>query len=122
MNKDPTVECDTESASVGITTSLFKGWRDGYRNRNLLHFSITFPSFFSSLRTNTMVYNKMQFYLGTLHCNTFYTAITAVDFLEGFFAHLLILEDPDHHQTLISFSLYHSDPSIKFHHNPFITF
>ena len=36
-----------------------------------------------------------------------------------FFAHLLLLQYPDHHQNLISSSL---DPSIKFRPNPFITF
>ena len=39
-----------------------------------------------------------------------------------FFAHLLILEYLDHHQNLISFSLYYLALSIKFHPNPFITF
>ena len=39
-----------------------------------------------------------------------------------FFAHLLILQYPDHHQNLISSSLYYSGPVQKFHPNPFITF
>ena len=39
-----------------------------------------------------------------------------------FFAHLLILQYPDHHQNLISSSLYYSGPVHKFHPNPFITF
>ena len=42
--------------------------------------------------------------------------------LQCFFAHLLILQYPDHHQNLISSSLYYSRPVHKFHPNPFITF
>ena len=42
--------------------------------------------------------------------------------LRCFFAHLLILQYPDHHQNLSSSSLYYSGPAIKFHPNPFITF
>ena len=38
------------------------------------------------------------------------------------FAHLLILEYPDHHQNLISSSLYYPGPLRKFSSNPFITF
>ena len=49
-----------------------------------------------------------------------YTTTIMVGFV---FAHLLTLEYPDHHQNLISSSLYYpQDPSIKFHPNPFITF
>ena len=39
-----------------------------------------------------------------------------------FFAHLLILQYPDHHQNLISSSLYYSGPVHKISPNPFITF
>ena len=39
-----------------------------------------------------------------------------------YFAHLLILEDLDHHQNLISSSLFYPGPPIKFHPNPFIAF
>ena len=39
-----------------------------------------------------------------------------------FFPHLLILEDPDHHQILSVFHCTTQDPSTTFHHNQFITF
>ena len=39
-----------------------------------------------------------------------------------FFAHLLILEYPDHHQNLISSSLYHPGPLYKISSQPILNF
>ena len=52
-------------------------------------------------------------------CTTIWLYYTAI---MVFFAHILILEYPDHHQNLISSSLYYPGPLHKFHPNPFLTF